>query len=387
MKVSFSNFSKESRLTDLAQATQFCNLCERMRHRDKILSNANGCPTSKVLFIAEAPGRLGADRTGVPLHGDKTGNNFETLLGNIGWKRDDIFITNALLCNPRQNNGTNGTPTIKEIRNCSIYLEMIINLVDPLVIVSLGRVALEALSYIQPHGYSLLNDVAKTQHWAGRILVPLYHPGPRAMVHRSFAKQTADFYTLAKIMDPIKGLIVTKQKKAAQGKIYKAVAKKQPKIQQVINVLVDTVHEMSYFKLVKLLYFIDLFYLQKFGISLTGEVYLRQQEGPWLPKLRSFLTSMKGYELDLFFKRGRPFIRRGHNLRLTKPLKDDELEIIAEVINKYGDLRDGQLKTAAYLSKPMRYVLKQEKKGRKMRNVAIIYKNKTIRELDNEKIG
>ena len=63
-----------------------------------------------MLFVAEAPGRLGADRTGIPLYGDRTGENFQTLLGNIGWKREQVFITNAVLCNPKQETGITAPP-------------------------------------------------------------------------------------------------------------------------------------------------------------------------------------------------------------------------------------------------------------------------------------
>ena len=48
-----------------------------MECRRKVFSEANGNIDSKALFIAEAPGRLGADKTGIPLYGDRTGDNFE----------------------------------------------------------------------------------------------------------------------------------------------------------------------------------------------------------------------------------------------------------------------------------------------------------------------
>jgi uracil-DNA glycosylase family 4 len=132
---------------------------------------------SKVLFVAEAPGRLGADRTGVPLFGDRTGDNFEALLGNIGWRREQVFITNAVLCNPKQDDGNNDTPTAEEIAKCSAYLEMVITLVNPDVIVTLGVTALDALNLLSPHGIELREGVAQLVPWRGTRLFPLYHPG------------------------------------------------------------------------------------------------------------------------------------------------------------------------------------------------------------------
>jgi len=129
MQVRFESFAKRRRYEDLVASVRHCNLCSRLCGRTRVLSEANGNLDSTVLFVAEAPGRHGADRTGVPLCGDKTGDNFEILLGNIGWQRDQVFTTNALLCNPRQENGNNRTPTTKEIENCSAYLEMVISLI------------------------------------------------------------------------------------------------------------------------------------------------------------------------------------------------------------------------------------------------------------------
>lgn len=207
----YQTFSKTARFNDLVESVQHCDLCPRLCERRKVLSVANGTVESKVLFVAEAPGRLGADRTGVPLYGDRTGDNFEALLGNIGWRREDIFITNAVLCNPKQGNGNNATPTADEIANCSAYLEMVIALVSPDVIVTLGSTALSALGLLSPHGVELREGVAKLVPWRHCRLFPLYHPGPRAMVHRSQAKQRSDFILLSKVVHPAKGLIERKK--------------------------------------------------------------------------------------------------------------------------------------------------------------------------------
>ena len=95
---------QEKAFKGLISEVKNCKKCPRMCGRTKVLSKKNGNINSKVMFIAEAPGRHGADRTGVPLDGDKTGDNFEELLKHIGWKREDVFITNAVLCNPQKIN-------------------------------------------------------------------------------------------------------------------------------------------------------------------------------------------------------------------------------------------------------------------------------------------
>ena len=145
---------------ELEKLCRSCKKCDLYKTRTNIVLGKGDINTN-LMFVAEAPGRLGADRTGIPLFGDKTGDNFESLLGNIGWDRRDVFITNALLCNPREDNGNNGTPKIEEIEHCSTFLEMTIELIQPDVIVSLGIVALKALDIISPHGLTLKQNVYK----------------------------------------------------------------------------------------------------------------------------------------------------------------------------------------------------------------------------------
>ena len=178
-----------------------------MCNRTKVLSEKNGNIGSKVMFIAEAPGRLGADRTGEPLQGDKTGDNFEELLEYIGWERKNVFITNAILCNPRGDEGNNAPPKSKEIRNCNNYLKRTIELVNPDVIVTLGGKALKALKNISCHNFVLGDCVTEEQDWNDKKLFPLYHPSPTVVnCTRDFKTQKSDFAALSRIVDPIKGI-------------------------------------------------------------------------------------------------------------------------------------------------------------------------------------
>jgi hypothetical protein len=66
--------------------------------------------------------------------------------------------------------------------------------------VSLGAVALRQLGTLRPHGLSLRADVGRAARWGDRWLLPLYHPGPRARIHRSFARQEDDFRALSTIL-------------------------------------------------------------------------------------------------------------------------------------------------------------------------------------------
>jgi uracil-DNA glycosylase family 4 len=107
------------------------------------------------VFVGEAPGRLGAGKTGVPFSGDVAGDRFERLLGEAGLRREAVFVTNAVLCLPLDGRGLNRTPRRRESPSCSGWLRETIDAVQPRVVVAMGRIALEALAEIEPHGLTL----------------------------------------------------------------------------------------------------------------------------------------------------------------------------------------------------------------------------------------
>lgn len=181
---------------DLIETVKTCRACDQMRAVRKVFGAQNGSLNATVLFLAEAPGRLGADRTGIPLFGDRAGHNFRSLLGFTGLSANQIFITNAVLCNPRDQLGNNRRPTSEEVRNCSVYLIELIQIIKPRVIVTLGKTALASLRLIRDHDIELRRDVAKVMSWDGCTVFPLYHPGARAMVHRNFSEQMSDYFGL-----------------------------------------------------------------------------------------------------------------------------------------------------------------------------------------------
>jgi uracil-DNA glycosylase family 4 len=179
-------------LVDEARA---CQVCPRMVGRTRLLGPANGSLRARICFVAEAPGRLGGDRTAIPLCGDQSGRNFERLLAEAGLDRSAIFVTNAVLCNPRIGN-RNAPPSTREIQNCSRFLIATLQLVQPAAVVALGAVALKALGRVERHELSLANDVSHAVRWHDRWLIPLYHPGPRAQLWRGFPQQAEDFRRL-----------------------------------------------------------------------------------------------------------------------------------------------------------------------------------------------
>ena len=178
-----------------------CRLCPNLADKAAVLSDLNGNLHPKVFFIGEAPGRAGADRTRRPFYGDKSGDNFQKLLDSIGLKREEIFITSAVMCSPRSATDANRKPTRTEIKNCAAYLERVIRLISPRVIATLGAVGLEALSLITYHEFKLKTHAGQILDWGGVSLIPLYHPSPQVVAsQRGLDLQFRHFETLSKVI-------------------------------------------------------------------------------------------------------------------------------------------------------------------------------------------
>lgn len=361
--------AKEKKYNALVTSVGKCDICPRMCARKKVLSDSNGNINSKVVFIAEAPGRLGAECTGIPLYGDVTGSNFETLLSNIGWSRQDVFITNAILCNPQDENGNNATPTKEEVKNCSYYLSMVLELIHPEVVVTLGVKALEALKNIEHHEYSLKENVAQLLPWHETYVFPLYHMSPRATIHRSLLHQRMDFIALAHEVSPKTGL----KKNKITNQVQRADVAGHDKLKALSEYIVRYLGEVSFFKLTKLLFLIDYNYLVKNQKTITNGIYLRMQEGPWIPYLKNVIHDNKN--IQTVMQGNKPVLRytvRKENVDLS----ENESHFAAELLEKYRGFSDGEIKSTVYLTKPMKYILREEKKGRTMTKVPVLYQNK-----------
>ena len=190
----------------LVADAQACRLCPRMEGRRRVLSPTNGPLAARVLFIAEAPGRLGGEKGGVPLTGDASGRNFGRYLAAAGLRREAVFVTNAALCNPQTPRGTNAPPSSVELRRCSPLLSRTLGVVRPAVIATLGNKALAALALIAPHAITLREHAATPVAWNGYTVVPLFHPSPQVAISptgRTHAQQEDDYRALRRLLDPL----------------------------------------------------------------------------------------------------------------------------------------------------------------------------------------
>ena len=339
-----------------------CRTCPRMCDSVRVLSWANGDPQAPLMFIGEAPGRHGANRTAIPFHGDKAGDNFERLLGLAGLNRSQVFVTNAVLCNPRDEKGNNAPPNQTEIDNCAAFLRSQIEVIQPLMVMTLGSVALEATRRIEPHELTLRTSVRTACSWFGRILLPLYHPGARAMIHRSFPNQTADYYFVGETFRRL-----TKKRRKLSSKVRGSVSE-----WEIVRHVVQANGSISNFRLHKLMYLLDVKAMEKLGTRVTSFLYLRQKDGPycvelgsrWYQRFSAEIAVRKAdkhlrfeYRATGFFDPGKP-----------DAVGEDIAGLIAEVCESTRRLTDAQLKTRAYLTSPMKRVLRAEKAGSTMIN-------------------
>ena len=191
---------RKKAFSKLSKNAASCRLCPAMADFPAVLSSKNGSIFTDLIFVAEAPGRFGAGRTGIPFQGDRSGNNFEQLLDHVGLNRKDIFVTNAVLCNPLKS-GNNRRPTTKEIEYCTSFLQNLIDLIAPKVISTLGGVGLEAVNRLFGTRYKLAEVVARPLSLCKFTLFPPYHPSPRVIyTRRPLAQQKRDFRKLMKTL-------------------------------------------------------------------------------------------------------------------------------------------------------------------------------------------
>jgi DNA polymerase len=187
----------------LCATVRRCHACSSMNHVH-ILGATNGPLDAGVLFVAEAPGRLGAASTGVPMTSDVTGRRFHAFLAHAGIAADEVFITNSVLCNPLTPAGNNRRPKATEVAACSDFLAGQLRLVAAPVVVAMGGVALEALRRLSPHAAVLARDAGRPLDWRSpdgreRVLVALYHPSIQSTLTRPHEQQLRDWRRLGRL--------------------------------------------------------------------------------------------------------------------------------------------------------------------------------------------
>jgi uracil-DNA glycosylase family 4 len=162
---------------------QSCARCPALVASRSQIVHGYGNPSARIVFIGEAPGQHGADRTGVPFSGDKSGRALQRMLIELELSEDQqpsdqpmlrCFVTNVVHCCPPANR----IPTLREQASCATFLATELDAIDPQVIVPIGLLALRAVAqrYLEEIPCAIRPLHAMPIYCAGRIIVPLIHP-------------------------------------------------------------------------------------------------------------------------------------------------------------------------------------------------------------------
>ena len=162
--------ARASSLREYAEATADCTRCALAAGRTQVVFGA-GHPDADLMFIGEAPG-FHEDKQGVPFVG-QAGKLLDKLLAGVGLDRSDVFVANVLKCRPPGNRD----PQPDEIESCEPHLFRQIELIQPLVVATLGNFATKLLSG-RSLGITRVHGQEQQVTLGGRsvLLYPLYHP-------------------------------------------------------------------------------------------------------------------------------------------------------------------------------------------------------------------
>jgi len=156
---------RQQALDAIAAEVAACTLCPLHRGRKQTVPG-DGAINADIMFIGEAPG-YHEDQQGLPFVG-ASGKYLEELLASIGLKRQDVFIANVVKCRPPENRD----PQPAEIDACKAYLDRQIEIIDPVIIATLGRFS---MARYFPDG-KITKIHGQPKYEGGRIYYPLFHP-------------------------------------------------------------------------------------------------------------------------------------------------------------------------------------------------------------------
>jgi uracil-DNA glycosylase family 4 len=154
-------------VAELAHRAANCTACpELVSGRTQVVVRS-GPPAADVLLVGEAPGAE-EDRTGTPFVG-RAGLLLDALLAEAGMARSSVAVANVVQCRPPGNR----PPKPVEAARCAGWLDRHLELVDPLLVVTLGRTA---TSWALGRGVRLADVRGREHPFRGRVLLATYHP-------------------------------------------------------------------------------------------------------------------------------------------------------------------------------------------------------------------
>ncbi len=182
---------RRAALEAIAAEVRGCTRCRLHEGRTRAVPG-EGNASTEVVFVGEGPG-FNEDKQGRPFVG-RAGDLLVKLLAHIGWRREDVFITNIVKCRPPDNRD----PEPDEIAACAPYLTRQLEVLDPAVVVTLGRFSMArfmpGVRISQAHGTVRPADPATGARDA--LVLAMYHP---AAALRSTAVERESYQDAATI--------------------------------------------------------------------------------------------------------------------------------------------------------------------------------------------
>ncbi len=184
---------KEKQLAQIAEKIASCEVCTELCQACTNPVPGEGDPEAKLMFVGEAPGAE-EDRQGRPFVG-ASGKFLAEMLASIGMSRGDVYITNIVKYRPPSNRD----PQPDEIQACLPYLMQQIAIIDPQLIIFLGRHSMSVffpeLKISACHGQPMRRRYTHAGVSREQVFLPLYHPAAalyngsmRAVLQEDFAK-------------------------------------------------------------------------------------------------------------------------------------------------------------------------------------------------------
>jgi DNA polymerase len=182
-------------LKEVFAQARVCTRCQELAATRKNVVFGAGNADAELMFVGEAPG-ASEDEQGLPFVG-RAGKLLETLLGEIGMERKDVFIANVLKCRPPGNRD----PQPVEIENCREYLYRQVELIQPRVICSLGNFSTKLLRD-DPTGITRLHGKPEELTLGRRTvrLYPIFHPAAALYTPRMLETLREDFARLPELL-------------------------------------------------------------------------------------------------------------------------------------------------------------------------------------------
>jgi len=127
---------------------------------------------------------------------DPTGRFLYQLLKSVGLTPDNIIFTNAALCFPV----TEKNPKPQQLRNCTQWLARLVDAVEPKLVVTFGKAAMEAVGRIENHGMAYQQALGQQVDWHGRKLLSLAHPSALGRANRKAELQMQDVKVISGLL-------------------------------------------------------------------------------------------------------------------------------------------------------------------------------------------